>query len=137
MCEKLFHNMDFDLFLRCLTEAHDAIDETEFMFLDDMDRDACMLGYIDCGGIDGERRGVDNHYWIGNGCDVNDGMEFTSAEALLEAKVYGGRSISEAWDEVCVLHFGYVPLDIWFAACAFSDEVYEENGIWKLRPEGK
>ena len=83
--------------------------------------------------INGEFRYFDKPYWIGTGCDIEDGGEFLTAEELLHAKVYGGRSIHEAWDKVHVLHFGYVPLDIFFNACSFSANVFEENGVWKLR----
>ena len=43
---ELKHNMDYDLFLRCLTECVDRIDETWFLFLKDEDRGECILGYI-------------------------------------------------------------------------------------------
>ena len=129
MNDKLFPNMDYELFLRCLTEERDGIDETEILFLDDPGRGACIMGYIphDCGEEE------DRPYWIGSGCDVKGGAEFASPEALLNAPVYGGRSIAGAWKQVCVLHLGMVPLDIWFKACSFADEVVEEDGVWKLR----
>lgn len=137
MNEKLFHNMEFDLFLRCLNEAREAIDETEILFLDDLERGECIMGYIPYITMDGRIQRFAAPYWIGTGCDIKDGMEFLTAEDLLNAKVYGGRSISQAWDQVCVLHFGYVPLDIWFNACPFRDDIILKNGIWKLSSSGR
>ena len=131
--DQLFHNMDYDLFLRCLTEEKDWIDETEILFLDDHERGECIMGYIPEIKINGEMRYFDKPYWIGTGCDIENGGEFLTAEELLEAKVYGGRSIAQAWDKVHVLHFGYVPLDIFFNTCSFSADVFEEKGVWKLR----
>ena len=37
------NNMDFDLFLRCLKDCADAMDETSFIFLDDESRGECIL----------------------------------------------------------------------------------------------
>ena len=131
---ELKHNMDYDLFLRCLTECADRIDETWFLFLDDVVRGECILGYIPYIMINNrDRKRFDKPYWIGTGCDIKDGAEFLTAEEMLEAKVYGGRSIKEAWENVCVLNLGMIPLDVWFDSCPFKNIIVEENGIWKLR----
>ena len=138
MCDddQLFHNMDYDLFLRCLAEEKEGIDETEILFLDDLERGECILGYIREIEINGEIRYFDEPYWIGTGCDVKDGKGFVSAEDLLHAKAYGGRSIHEAWKKVHVLHLGRIPLDYFFeSCCTFGADVFEENGVWKLRSE--
>ena len=127
------HNMDYGLFRRCLTEGCDGVDETEFFILDEPEPVYCILGYLPEKLIGGEWKRDEQPYWIGHGCDVKDGLEFATAEELLHAKVYGGRSLAEVWDRVYVENLGMVPLDIWFEACPFSDEVYEENGVWKLR----
>ena len=43
-------------------------------------------------------------YWIG-GCDDDQGAQFDTAEELLNASVFGGRSLGERWDEVVWLSF--------------------------------
>ena len=131
---ELKHNMDYDLFFRCLTECADRIDETWFLFLDDEERGECILGYIPYIMINNcDKKWFDEPYWIGTGCDIKDGAGFLTAEAMLEAKAYGGRSIKEAWENVCVLDLGTIPLDVWFDSCPFKDEVVEDDGYWKLR----
>lgn len=130
---ELKHNMEFDLFLRCLTECADSIDETEILFLDDEARGECIMGYIPYIMVNNREKWFDEPYWIGTGCDIKDGAEFLTAEEMLQAKVYGGRSIKDAWEKVCVLHFGWVPLDIWFNACPFKDEVVMEDGYWRFQ----
>ena len=132
---KLYHNMEYDLFLRCLTEAQNFIDETEFVFLDNFDLGDCIIGYIPYLEVKGKTKKLDLPYWVGYGCDIKNGMGFDSAETLLHAEVFGGRSIFQAWEQVCVLHLGMVPLEVWFDSCQFKDDIIEENGIWKLCPE--
>lgn len=39
-------------------------------------------------------------YWAGCGCDIPNGTEFSSAQALFDAPIYGGRSIRDRWDEI-------------------------------------
>lgn len=131
MNESIIHNMDFDLFLRCLTEACDWIDETEFLFLDDLERGDCIMGYIPSLTIKGKEVYFDHPYWAGTGCDVQDGVELKSAEEFLHAKIYGGRSVFQAWDLVSVLNLGKMSLEDWFENCSFKEEVIKEKGIWK------
>ena len=130
---ELKHNMDYDLFLRCLTECADSIDETEILFLDDEARGDCIMGFVPYIMLNGrEKKRFDRPYWIGTGCDIENGADFPTAEEMLQAKAYGGRSIKDAWDNVCVLHLGMVPLDIWFHSCDFAEELIEEDGYWRL-----
>lgn len=132
MDKSLIHNMNFDLFLRCLTEACDMIDETEILFLDDLERGECIIGYIPYLKLKGKTVCFDHPYWVGTGCDIKDGAEFKSAEDLLNAKIYGDRSIFQAWEQVSVLNLGRISLEDWFNACSFKEDVIKENGIWKL-----
>ena len=134
MEEALFHNMDYDLFYRCLAECADDIDETWFLFLDDEERGECILGYIPYIMLNNrDKQYFDKPYWIGTGSDYPRGAEFLTAKELLEDKAYGGRSIAEAWEQVCVVGFEGVELDYWFRhICSFPDEVTQVNGVWKL-----
>ena len=127
--EEMVHNMEYALFLRCLKECADEMNETEIWFLDDEDRGECILGYIPYISLNNrDKKYFDKPYWIGTGCDVKDGMDFLTAEELLEAKVYGGRSIKDAWNQVWVIVLGMTSPEDWFSRCPFKDEVVNDNG---------
>ena len=133
------NNMEFNLFLRCLKDCADTMDETSFVFLDDESRGECILGYTSVATIIGplgiiHKQHYDEPYWIGTGCDFERGASFLTAEEMLEAKAYGGRSIKSAWDHVYLISLGGMPLDMWFSVCCpFRQEVVEEDGYWKTR----
>ena len=61
------------------------------------------LGYI---------AGKDKPYWVGL-CDIKDGCEFYTAEELINAKIYNGKSLFECWDNIRILSLEGVPLDEW------------------------
>ena len=74
-----------------LFEAHGAaMDETCFHFRTDPAQEVHYIGFI---------AGYEAPYWIGY-CDVPDGCEFATAEALFGASVFDGRSLRERWEEV-------------------------------------
>lgn len=133
------HNLDYDLFRKCLTECPDNIDETWFMFLDDQDRGECILGYTPMLPTPWSQWTTDpksrepkpnpRPYWVGTGCDVHNGADYATANELLHAPIYGGRSIAEAWEQVCVFNLGGVPLDIWFQLHLPAVEI---DGYWSL-----
>jgi len=87
--------MKYNLFLRCLKEAQDGIDETEILFLDDRERGACMIGYFPYVYENSEEkiRYFDLPYWQGTGCDVEGGTAFLTAEELL----HGSRKCVSSW----------------------------------------
>ena len=133
------HNMDYDLFRRCLVEFPDSINETWFMFLDDQDRGECILGFIPLLPTPWSQWTNDPNtwepkpnpkpYWVGTGCDLHNGAGFATADELLQAPVYGGRSIASAWDHICVFNLGGVPLDAWFR---YHLPALEVDGYWLL-----
>ena len=133
------NNMEFNLFLRCLKDCADKMDETSFIFLDDESRGECILGYLpvatifDALGIK-HKRHCDEPYWIGTGCDFERGASFLTAEEMLDAKAYGGRSIKSAWNHVYVISLGGMPLDMWFSVCCpFRQDVVDEDDYWRIR----
>lgn len=130
MEDYLYHNMDYDLFYRCMSEGKNDINDTLIQFLDDEERSECILGYRR---DDYKPVEQDKPYLMGYGCDYPHGAAFSTAKELLEDKAYGGRSIAEAWDQVCVLNLATCELDHWFRKiCSFPDEVTQVNGVWKL-----
>lgn len=42
----------------------------------------------------------ENRYWAGFGCDIPNGTEFPTAQALFDAPIYGGRSLRDRWNEI-------------------------------------
>ena len=80
-----------------------------------------------------QKQRVDRPYWLGTGCDLEGGATFLTAEDMLDAKVYGNRSIKSAWDHVFIISLGPHSLDEWFSTCcSFGQEVIEEDGYWRL-----
>ena len=51
-------------------------------------------------------------YWAGY-CDIPDGCEFATAKELFEAKIYGGRSIKQRWDEIVIVNIGGISVYDW------------------------
>ena len=86
---------DFDYFLKILTIGK-HIDETTFYFSDDPDETERYLGFLPQ---------YEQPYWVGY-CDIPDGAEFYTAEELLNAKIYNGKSIKERWSTVCFITLG-------------------------------
>ena len=85
-----YHDLSRSL---ALFKAHGAaMDETCFHFRTDSAQGVHYIGYL---------AGYRAPYWIGY-CDVPDGCEFETAEALFDARVFDGRSLRERWEEVVI-----------------------------------
>ena len=83
--------MNWDFFFRQLS-AGKNIDETCFSFCDDPDEKEHYLGFIPH---------CDEPYWIGY-CDVEGGCAFKTAEELVSAPVFDGKSLRERWSGVMI-----------------------------------
>ena len=94
--------LEFDYFFKRLSEG-DFIDETQFYFLDDPLQVDRFLGYLPQ---------FDNPYWIGD-CDIEGGCDFETAEELVNAPVYDGRSLAERWDMVRIINIEGICLEDW------------------------
>ena len=74
------NKVDFNYFLTELKKG-EIMDETYFYFTDEIGEPehyiGCLLQY-------------DKPYWVGL-CDIPDGMEFLTAEELVNAKIYRGK----------------------------------------------
>ncbi len=94
--------LDFDYFFRQL-KAGINVNETCFYFNDDPSEDEHYLGYC-----------VESTtpYWIGY-CDVRDGTEFETADELVNAPVFDGKSLKERWENVQICSIESFPLDDW------------------------
>jgi hypothetical protein len=83
------------------------IDETMFIFTDDLFPYECWIGYCTQFG--------NPPYWIGD-CDTedDDSRMFETAEELFNAKLYKGKSLKECWNTVKVIQVEGMCLDCWY-----------------------
>ena len=83
--------MDWNFFCRQL-EAGYHIDETYFYFSDDAEEEEHYIGCI---------AKYEHPYWAGYS-DIPNGCEFSTAEELVTAREYNGKSLKERWDKVVI-----------------------------------
>lgn len=98
--------LDWPFFVRQL-EAGCWIDETCFYFKDDPAEEEHYLGYLPQ---------YEVPYWVGK-CDVENGCEFKTAEELVNAPIYYGKSLKELWDKIVIVSIEGLPLDDWMECC--------------------
>ena len=76
------------------------VDDTSFSYPGNED---CVIGAMSQIFYDSNLRPL-NHgetrYWAGYGCDIPNGTEFPTTQALFDAPIYGGRSICDRWNEI-------------------------------------
>ena len=85
------------------------IDETVF-YLDYAPDEEYYLGCL---------REYEEPYWAGY-CDISEGGCFRTASALLNAKIFHGRSVKERWENVRFFQIGGLPVETWL-------ELYEKD----------
>ncbi len=96
-------SLPFDYFFRQL-EAGASIDETCFYFTDDPEEIEHYLGYLPQ---------YDKPYWVGY-CDIENGTEFATAEELVNAPIFNGKSLKSRWNAVKICGIEGLRLDDWF-----------------------
>lgn len=94
--------LDFNWFFKQLSKGKN-IDETQFYFVDDPKETDRYLGFFPQ---------YDFPYWVGY-CDIENGTEFKTAEELVNAPIYDGRSLKERWDKVCIVSIEGIALHDW------------------------
>ena len=87
---------DYDFIFSLFDKGNPGVDETEFYFLSESSAEDYMIGFLP---------EYDAPYWAGT-CDIPGGCEFKTARELFEAKIYGGRSIKDRWDELVIVNIG-------------------------------
>ena len=87
--------ISFDFFLEELKKGH-VMDETCFYFIDEMDEPEHYIGCLP---------EYEKPYWAGL-CDIPNGTEFLTAEELVDAPIYDGRSIKERWQDIRFILLG-------------------------------
>lgn len=86
-----------------LLEKGKNIDETEFYFTDGPKDDYHILGYLPQ---------YEKPYCVGY-CDAEDGAEFATAEELVNAKIFDGKSLKERWNETRITALYGIPINDW------------------------
>lgn len=98
----MMDTLDFAYFFRQL-KAGVSIDETCFYFSDEPQIKERYIGFLPRN---------ENPYWVGY-CDIPGGCDYHTAEDLVDAKIFDGKSLKERWDRVRILSIGAVSLDDW------------------------
>lgn len=78
-----------------------SIDETCFYFSDDPKETEHFIGYLP---------EYEEPYWVGY-CDIPNGCEYHSAEGLVEAKIFDGKSLRERRSNVRSISIWGIGLD--------------------------
>lgn len=91
--------VDFDYFLAELKKG-EIMDETYFYFTGEEGEPEHYIGCL---------TEYERPYWAGL-CDIPDGTDFETAEELVNAKIYRGKSLKERWNEVRVICMGGIPV---------------------------
>ena len=94
--------LEFDYFFKQL-KAGMCIDESCFYFSDDAKKDEHYVGFLPQ---------YEKPYWVGY-CDIPDGTEFRTAEELVNAKIFQGKSLKEKWDTVRFVSIEGLCLEDW------------------------
>ena len=81
-------------------ESHTHVDDTYFSYPGNED---CIIGAIYKISYDSNRRPLSygqTTYWAGDGCDIHNGIGYSTARELFEAPIYEGHSIKDRWNEI-------------------------------------
>ena len=110
--------LDFDFFFAQL-KLGKYTDDVCFCFADDPDENEHYLGFQD------QR---EHPYWVGY-CDVPDGAVFDSAEELVDAEIFDGKSLRTLWNDVRITSVWGCSLEDWLEAtglCKDPNSLYKQ-----------
>lgn len=93
----------YDLFRKKLIIA-DNIYENNFEVLGTEKYEDCWIGYSS----------NDNRYWLGLTEDGKNAYDYSSADEMLNAPVFDGKSMHELWDKVVFWSINGLSADDWF-----------------------
>ena len=82
------------------------INETQFYFADDPNEIDRFLGYLPQDELP---------YWVGY-CDIKGGTEFRTAEELINAPIFNGKSLKERWNMVRIVSIEGISLGDWITS---------------------
>ena len=94
--------MDFELYFRQLKTGLN-VNETCFCF--EGDETEHYIGFLSK---------YEKPYWAGL-CDIKNGCEFNTAEELVNAPIYSGKSLLERWNEGVICTIEGLDLEVWLS----------------------
>ena len=99
--------IDFDLFFSrlCDIKYQWVINETHFYIEEDPVYDSCWLGRLDS----------PTPYWYGLTADGSQAYDYVTAQELVDAKVFHGKSLREVWSRVRFYSLGDIEPDTWLS----------------------
>lgn len=100
--ENEIDTVDFDYYFAQL-KIGKLVDETCFYFVDDPKETEHYIGYLP---------EYEKPYWSGY-CDIPDGTEYKTAEELINAPIWNGKSLKERWEDVRICHIEGISLNEW------------------------
>ena len=126
--------IQWELFWRILTENPHSCDEIEAR----IDGEYTIFGYLKEAKAWQGWRWVTTHYdrpfWIGD-CDIPNGVDFATAEELVNAPVFGGKSMREVWPQMEIDGAAGMPVEAWMAQQPIPGMIYEAaQELWRLPP---
>ena len=95
-------SFDYDFFYRQL-EAGKRVNETCFYFADDEWEEEHFLGFMPQ---------YEKPYWVGY-CDIPNGIAFQTAQELVTARIFQGKSLKERWNSVRIVSMEGLSLKDW------------------------
>lgn len=118
--------IQWELFWRILTENPRSCDEVEGR----IDGEYTIFGYLReyrewRGGVWKTVR-PERPFWIGD-CDVPDGAGFLTAEELVNAPVFGGKSMREIWPLMEIDGAAGMPVEVWMEQQHITGIQYDEE----------
>lgn len=99
--------LDYDFFFKQL-KAGMCINETCFYFSDDPTEEEHYIGFLP---------EYDKPYWCSRCYDIPDGAEYETAEELVNAPIWNGKSLKERWTEVRICQIEGMCLESWIKGC--------------------
>lgn len=124
--------IQYQIIRRIMDEWPASLDEIEIMIGDFYSIFGYLREYVEGGRIGKSRKQPDRPFWVGY-CDIPDGASFLTAEELVNAPLYSGRSLREVWDEVDIICAAGMPPEIWLEQMNIPGIQYDAaQDLWYL-----
>lgn len=126
--------IQWELFWRILTENPRSCDEVEGCIDGVYTIFGYLREYLEWRSWGWETVYPANPFWIGY-CDVPDGVGFETAEQLVNAPVFGGKSMRNVWPQMEIDGVAGMPVDIWMEQQPFPGIFYDAVQDFYFLPE--
>lgn len=124
--------VQYQMIRRIMDECPESLDEVEIMIGDSYSIFGYLREYLEIGRFGMIRKQPECPFWVGD-CDIPDGASFPTAEELVNAPLYKGRSLREVWDEVDIICAAGMPPEIWLEQMNIPGIQYDAaQDLWYL-----